>query len=122
MAPGSVQELALQPRGFVAAMTVRIPPTPVLVRPSVSEELKHGYMQYVAFLVLTATLGAFTPIWLRSHNPPQHATRQYLFIVNFPCVCLPCLAAWILRKVIFGYHILEASIYVDAPRSKLHIE
>lgn len=43
-------------------MKVRIAPTGVIVRPTVSEELKHGYIQYVAFLVLTALLGERRPI------------------------------------------------------------
>lgn len=76
----------LQPRNFAVSMKVRIAPTGVVVRPTVSEELKHGYIQYVAFLVLTALL------------------------------------AWLLRKIIFGYHILETSVFVDAPRAKIRVE
>lgn len=31
-------------------------------------------------------------------------------------------AAWLLRKIIFGYHILETSVFVDAPRAKIRVE
>jgi len=33
-----------------------------------------------------------------------------------------CAAAWLLRKLIFGLHIVETSIFADTPRAKLHLE
>lgn len=53
--PGStdLSTLATTPRSFEVHCTYRIPIGPVTVRPRISEELKHGWIQYVAFLVLT---------------------------------------------------------------------
>lgn len=46
--------LATQQRAFTLALTARVPLGPVLVRPTVAEELKHGWVQYVALLSITA--------------------------------------------------------------------
>ncbi len=57
--PGSadLSTLATKPRAFEVSVRARIPLTPVLVRPRVTEELKWGWVQYVAFLTLTAAVG-----------------------------------------------------------------
>ncbi len=48
--------LALQPRSFQVEMVARIPPAPILVRPGVSQEIKHGWIQYMSFLPITLVL------------------------------------------------------------------
>jgi hypothetical protein len=53
-----LEQASLIPRAFDIRATIRFPPVPVRVRPSIGEELKHGWIQYVAFLVITVTLGA----------------------------------------------------------------
>lgn len=73
-------------KSFDIRVTARIPPTAVRVRPGVTEELKHGWIQYVSFLVITVV------------------------------------AAWVLRKLVFGLHIVETAIFADTPRAKLHLE
>ena len=63
-----------------------MPVGPVVVAPSIPEELKHGWTQYATLLAVTITL------------------------------------AWYIRRVIFGYGIVETTVLVDAPRQlvKLH--
>ena len=60
---------------------MRVPALPVRVRPAVSEELKHGWIQYLAFFTLSLALG------------------------------------WIVKTVVFGYRILETSVYIDRVKS-----
>jgi hypothetical protein len=46
-------KLATQPRAFTLKLTARVPLGPVLVRPTIAEELKHGWVQYLALLVVS---------------------------------------------------------------------
>lgn len=64
------------------------------MRPTVSEELKHGYIQYVAFLVLTALLGedkrvSSEGVWLASLLQLKYehsfAARTTLFVLQHGC-------------------------------------
>jgi len=73
-------------RAFQLAFTARVPVSTVVVAPSIPEELKYGWIQYVALLAVTGTL------------------------------------AWYLRRIVFGFGIVETIIQADAPRSlvKLH--
>lgn len=48
--------LATSPRAFKLEVLARVPPVPLLVRPGVSQELKHGWIQYMSFLPLTVLL------------------------------------------------------------------
>jgi Transmembrane protein 231 len=59
------------------------------------------------------------PVLIR---PPISQELKWGWIQYLSFLVLTVIVAWILRKVIFGYHVLETSIFVDAPRSKLHVE
>jgi hypothetical protein len=48
--------LATQPRAFSVRLTARVPLGPVLVRPTIAEELKHGWVQYLSLLVVTGVV------------------------------------------------------------------
>ena len=48
--------LATQPRSFQLQLTARVPLGPVLATPSIAEELKHGWVQYVALLTVSAAV------------------------------------------------------------------
>jgi len=52
-------QISVIPRTFDIRATVRFPSTPIRVRPSIGEELKHGWIQYVAFLAVSVTVGAW---------------------------------------------------------------
>lgn len=43
-------------RSFDMNVVVRLPPTEIRIRPGAAEELKHGWIQYVSFLVVTIPL------------------------------------------------------------------
>ncbi len=77
---------ALEPRAFVAALTLRVPRAPLRVAVGAAAALKWALVQYVALLA--------------------------------PALC----AAWAARAALFGYGVLETSVFVDAPRAKLHAE
>ena len=107
-----------------------MPPTAIRVRPGVAEELKHGWIQYVSFLVLTVIAGAS---WGRAglarrgrgSAPPPHSTaRQWSPHTYCPHVTRPLLAAWLLRVALFSFRLVETAVYVDAPRAsaKAHVE
>jgi hypothetical protein len=51
--------MPLAPRGFDLTVVARIAPTSVLIRPGIAEELKHGWIQYVSFLWVTAVAAWF---------------------------------------------------------------
>ena len=51
-----VSALATQPRSFELLLTARVPRSAVLIKPSVAQELKWGWVQYVALLAVTATV------------------------------------------------------------------
>jgi hypothetical protein len=53
-------QASIIPRTFQYNMVVRVPPTTIRIRPGITEELKHGWIQYVSFLVITVAVGTFT--------------------------------------------------------------
>ncbi len=56
--PGSadLSALSTSPRAFDFAARFRVPLSPVLVRPRVTEELKWGWVQYLSFLALSGAV------------------------------------------------------------------
>ena len=52
----AVAALATQPRSFQLQLTARVPLGPVLVAPTIPEELKFGWVQYVALLTVSAAV------------------------------------------------------------------
>ena len=48
--------LGSQPRDFTGARRARVPTGPVWLRPKISEELRWGWLQYLAFLVLSSAV------------------------------------------------------------------
>lgn len=55
-------------------------------------------------------------------RPPVSQELKYGWIQYLSFLVLTVFVGWLLRKVLFAYHVLETSIFVDAPRSKLHVE
>ncbi len=50
--------LGTVPRSFTLELVARMPLAPVLLRPSIANELKHGWIQYVAILSITLVAAA----------------------------------------------------------------
>ena len=55
-APDLTATLGSRPRDFTVALRARVPTGPVWLRPKISEELRWGWLQYLAFLVLSAAV------------------------------------------------------------------
>lgn len=135
-------------KSFDIRVTARIPPTAVRVRPGVTEELKHGWIQYVSFLVITVVAGEAghaagggasgghhrgSAAWLSGFPSPipslwplpstsRSSAASRPLLVRVAVRVLVCAAAWVLRKLVFGLHIVETAIFADTPRAKLHLE
>lgn len=120
-------------RVFSTSLTLRVGDSTLRVQPRASEQVKWALVQYLACLVPIALLGkspnpararacthaqaACVPARL-SASPPgsrAHCTHP-------PCPTPPDPAAWLLRRLLFGCHVVETSVYADMPRSRLHLE
>ena len=117
-------------RVFTVTAVIRMPPTAIRVRPGVAEELKHGWIQYVSFLVLTVIAGvsrrrAGLARRGRGCASPPPLDRASVILAHILAPRDPSLlAAWLLRVALFSFRLVETAVYVDAPRAsaKAHVE
>lgn len=84
---------AVAPRMFDLRITARVPSQAIRIRPGVSEELKHGWIQYVAFLFVSIPLGEWL-CWVGRAEGAQRGQRGLKQAVGANAVAsAPALAA-----------------------------